>query len=122
MKKIVQMLLTVCMIVLSAQVAFANADKVTIQEGADITTVKRIAIAAPLYTPVDEKAPNKEMLTQIVADASWRKKIEDAIYEDPESAVAISESCVTAGIGVSALGLQFSTTVPIFDSYPLTTI
>ena len=70
MKKIVQMLLTVCMIVLSAQVAFANADKVTIQEGADITTVKRIAVAAPLYTPVDEKAPNKEMLTQIVSDAS----------------------------------------------------
>lgn len=25
---------------------------------------------------------------QIVADASWRKKIEDAIFEDPESAVA----------------------------------
>ena len=70
MKKFVQMLLTVCMVVLSAQVAFANADKVTIQEGADITTVKRIAVAAPLYMPVDEKAPNKEMLTQIVSDAS----------------------------------------------------
>ena len=66
MKKFVQMLLTVCMIVLSAQVAFANADKVTIQEGADITTVKRIAIAAPLYTPVDEKAPNKDMQTHVL--------------------------------------------------------
>ncbi|MBQ1919812.1 MAG: coenzyme F(420) biosynthesis enzyme, partial [Selenomonas sp.] len=70
MKKIVQMLLVVCMVVLSAQVAFANADQVTIQEGADITAVKRIAIAAPLYTPVDEKAPNKDMLTQIVYDSS----------------------------------------------------
>ena len=70
MKKIVQMLLVVCMVVLSAQVAFANADKVTMQEGADITSVKRIAVAAPLYAPVDEKAPNKEMLTQIVSDAS----------------------------------------------------
>ena len=70
MKKIVQMLLAVCMVVLSAQVAFANADQSTLQEGADITGVKRIAVAAPLYTPVDEKAPNKEMLTQIVSDAS----------------------------------------------------
>ncbi|MBQ1808401.1 MAG: coenzyme F(420) biosynthesis enzyme [Selenomonas sp.] len=70
MKKIVQMLLVVCMVVLSAQVAFANADQVTIHEGADITAVKRIAIAAPLYTPVDEKAPNKDMLTQIVYDSS----------------------------------------------------
>lgn len=70
MKKIVQMLLAVCMVVLSAQVAFANADQSTIQEGANLTSVKRIAVAAPLYTPVDDKAPNKEMLTQIVADAS----------------------------------------------------
>ena len=70
MKKVVQMLLVVCMVVLSAQVAFANADEETIQEGADITSVKRIAIAAPLYTPVDEKAPNKDMLTQIVYDSS----------------------------------------------------
>ena len=70
MKKVVQMLLVVCMVVLSAQVAFANADQVTMQEGADITSVKRIAIAAPLYTPVDEKAPNKDMLTQIVYDSS----------------------------------------------------
>jgi hypothetical protein len=70
MKKIVQMLLVVCMVVFSAQVAFANYDNVTVQEGADITSVKRIAVAAPLYTPVDDKAPNKEMLTQIVSDAS----------------------------------------------------
>ncbi|SDP48340.1 coenzyme F(420) biosynthesis enzyme [Selenomonas ruminantium] len=70
MKKIVQMLLTLCMVVLSAQVAFANADKVTVQEGADITAVKRIAVAAPLYMPRDDKAPNKDMLTQIVSDAS----------------------------------------------------
>ncbi|BAL83721.1 hypothetical protein SELR_20130 [Selenomonas ruminantium subsp. lactilytica TAM6421] len=70
MKKIVQMLLTLCMVVLSAQVAFANADKVTVQEGADITAVKRIAVAAPLYMQRDDKAPNKDMLTQIVSDAS----------------------------------------------------
>lgn len=64
------MLVVVCMMVFGVQVAFANTDNVTVQEGADLTSIKRIAVAAPLYTPVDDKAPNKEMLTQIVADAS----------------------------------------------------
>ena len=70
MKKFVQMLLIMCMVVFGAQSAFANADKVTIQEGADITSVKRIAVAAPLYMPANDKAPSKEVLTQILADAS----------------------------------------------------
>ncbi|SHK94397.1 hypothetical protein SAMN05216582_12615 [Selenomonas ruminantium] len=70
MKKFVQMLLIMCMVVFSAQVAFANADRATVQEGADITAVKRIAVAAPLYMPVSDKAPNKELLTQILSDAS----------------------------------------------------
>lgn len=70
MKKIVQMLLIACMVVLGTQVAFANYDNATVQEGANLTAVKRIAVAAPLYTPVDDKAPSKEMLTQIVSDAS----------------------------------------------------
>lgn len=70
MKKFVQMLLVVCMMVFGAQAAFANTDNVTVQEGADLTSIKRIAVAAPLYTPVDDKAPSKDMLTQIVSDAS----------------------------------------------------
>lgn len=70
MRKIFQMLMVVCLVILGTQVAFANADKVTVQEGADLTAVKRIAIASPLYTQVDEKAPNKDMLTQIEYDSS----------------------------------------------------
>ena len=70
MRKIVQMLVIACMVVLSTQVAFANSDKATIQDGADITTVKRLAVASPLYQQLDTKAPSKEMLTQIVYDSS----------------------------------------------------
>ena len=44
MKKIIQMLLIACMVVLGTQVAFANADKVTVQEGADLTAIHRLAI------------------------------------------------------------------------------
>ena len=70
MRKIVQMLVIACMVVLSTQVAFANSDKVTVQEGADLTPVKRMAVASPLYQQLDTKAPSKEMLTQIVYDSS----------------------------------------------------
>lgn len=70
MKKIIQMLAVACMVVLSTQVAFANSDRVTVQEGADIAAVKRLAVAAPLYQQVDANAPDKAMLAQIVYDAS----------------------------------------------------
>ena len=70
MRKIVQMLVIACMVVLSTQVAFANSDKVTVQDGADLTTIKRLAVASPLYQQLDTKAPGKEMLTQIVYDSS----------------------------------------------------
>lgn len=70
MRKIIQMLVIACMVVLSTQVAFANSDRVTIQEEADIAAVKRLAIAAPLYQQVGTDAPDKATLTQVVYDAS----------------------------------------------------
>lgn len=70
MRKIIQMLVIACMAVLSTQVAFANSDRVTLQEGADIAAIKRLAVASPLYQQVDANAPDKTMLAQIVYDAS----------------------------------------------------
>lgn len=70
MKKIVQMLVVLCLVVFGTQAAFANADKTTVQDGADITTIKRLAVAAPRYQQVDSQSPDKTMLTQIIFDAS----------------------------------------------------
>jgi len=70
MKKIFQLVVIVCLIVLGTQAAFANADKETMMEGADITGIHRLAIGLPLYQQVDEKAPDKAKLTEIVYDAS----------------------------------------------------
>jgi len=70
MKKIFQMLLMACLVVLGTQVAFANSDKVTLQEGADLTAVRSMAVAAPLYMQTDERAPDKAMLTKIIYDSS----------------------------------------------------
>ncbi len=69
MKKLVQLLLFVCLTVFGMQVAFANADKITIPEGADIVSVKRLALAAPLYTPT-KGAPTKEELLASMYEAS----------------------------------------------------
>ena len=68
MRKLVQLLVVVCMVLMSTQVVFANADKVTVAKGADITTIHRMAVAAPLYTP-GKSAPTKDELTKVIYDA-----------------------------------------------------
>ena len=67
MKKIVQVMLFICLTVFGMQVAFANADKVTIPEGADIVSVKRLALAAPLYTPTKDAPTKDELLASMYA-------------------------------------------------------
>lgn len=69
MKKLVQMLMVLCMVIMSTQVVFANADKTTIAEGADITAVHRLAIAQPLYVEIKD-APTRAQVTQLIYDAS----------------------------------------------------
>ncbi len=70
MRKLVQLLVIACMVVLSTQIAFANSDKVTIADGADLTSVHRLAIAQPNYYQVDPKSPDKSLLCQIEYDTS----------------------------------------------------
>ena len=69
MKKIVQLFMVLCLVLMSTQVVFANADKVTVAPGADLVSVHRIAVAAPLYVPA-KGAPSKEELTKVLYDAS----------------------------------------------------
>ncbi len=70
MKKLMQMLLVLCLVVFSTQVAFANSDKVTLVEGADITGIHRLALAKPLYMQTDKLAPTMDQLVQIESEAS----------------------------------------------------
>jgi hypothetical protein len=69
MKKVVQLFIVLCMVILGTQAAFANANKVTIAEGADLTAVHRLAIAAPLYVPRKDE-PSKAELIQVLADTA----------------------------------------------------
>ena len=70
MKKLMRLVFVLCLLVFGTQVAFANSDKVTILEGADITGIHRLALAKPLYLPSDTLAPTMDQLIQIEADAS----------------------------------------------------
>lgn len=64
MKRIFQLFVFTMMFVLSAPMAFAYTEKSEVQEGADITTVKAFALAAPEYTPLDG-APSYQDLIRI---------------------------------------------------------
>ena len=69
MKKIAQLFLVLCLLVVGTQAAFAHANKAEVAEGADLTAVHRIALGAPLYVQKKD-APSKDELTQAMADAS----------------------------------------------------
>lgn len=98
MKKLVQIFVVVCMVVLSAQVAFAHSDKETVYEGADLTSVHRLAIGLPLYSPVGEKAPTKEELTKAIADASKVARAYVVSYDEAAKAIKADK-----GIDILAL-------------------
>lgn len=70
MRKLVQILVMLSMVVFATQVAFAHSDKETIEEGADLTSIHRLAVASPRYFPVGKEDPTKEQLTDIVFKAS----------------------------------------------------
>ena len=69
MKRTVQLILMMCMLLMT-QVALAAASGETIEEGADIASVKRLAIAYPDYFKEFDKEPTIEEFTQLVFDAS----------------------------------------------------
>ena len=70
MKKLMRLVFVLCLLVFGTQVAFANSDKATFLEGADITGIHRLALAKPLYIPSSNLAPTMDQLIQIEGDAS----------------------------------------------------
>lgn len=87
MRKLVQALVAVCMLVLSAQVVFAASEKETIQEGADLSSVHRLAIALPEYYPTGEKPATKEEVVEAIAAASKVARCYVLSYDDAAYAI-----------------------------------
>lgn len=79
MKKIFQ-LLVVLFFLSSSQLALAYSDKATVLEGADISHIERLSIAAPLYMPIKD-SPSMEELVQLLDEASKSSKCQIITYD-----------------------------------------
>ena len=88
MKKIVRVFLTLCCLFFTSSFALANADKITIPEGANLKNINRIAIGAPLYLQVKDTAPSLEILTQVLYDAGRATKANVVSYDAVVSSIA----------------------------------
>lgn len=80
MKKILSMLVVICLFALGTQVVFANSDKATVQEGADLSAVHRMAIAMPLYVQI-KNSPTKDAVKQVIYDASKVSHLDILSYD-----------------------------------------
>lgn len=79
MKKIVQLLLAACLLLMS-QLAYA-AEYVTVAEGADITAIQSFAIGKPLYSP-QKGDPTMEELEQVLVSGLNRDEYKVIGYEE----------------------------------------
>ncbi|MBO6304394.1 MAG: coenzyme F(420) biosynthesis enzyme [Selenomonadaceae bacterium] len=70
MKKFLKLVMFTMMFSLLSVTAFAHADQETIAEGADLSSVKRIALGWPLYVKVDEKDLSDREIIETVYGAS----------------------------------------------------
>lgn len=123
MRKLIQMLVIVCMVVLSTQVAFANADKETIIDGADITSVHRIAVGLPLYQPVDEKAPSRDLLTQIAYDSSRVARSYVVSYDTVADNIKATKGVDIKALDRRAAAKEFKENVAsLADAYVIVTV
>ena len=82
MKKIVQILIAACMLLLSAQSVFA-AEFMEVSQGVDLTNIQTIAIAKPHYTP-SQKDPAAIELTKAMINSAETKYFTVVPYEDIE--------------------------------------
>ena len=79
MKKIIQLIIAACMLLMS-QLAFA-AEYVDIPEGVDLTTISSFAIGKPLYTPKNGD-PTMEQLEQVLVEGLDIDNFKVIPYED----------------------------------------
>ena len=108
MKKLIRILCVLSMLLVSTcAVAFANADKATVMEGADITGIHRLALNRPYYVVNDKLAPTLDQLIQIEADAAKVTRMYVIGYP------AVAES-IKADKGVDILALDRRQSAKVF--------
>lgn len=84
MKKILQLSLFVLMLAVTSM-ASAASEKSTLQEGADLSSIHKLAIAAPNYYQTDSKAPTYDDFVEILYNASKSSRTEVIPYSEFQS-------------------------------------
>ena len=123
MRKLVQAFLIICMVVLSAQVAFANSDKVTVYEGANLSSIHRLAIGRPLYTPVAKEDPTIDDLTEAVASASKVARCYVVPYNDMAQGIRADKGIDIKALDRRKAAAEFKKSVAKYaDAYVILTV
>ena len=100
MKKLIRILCVLSLLLVSTcAVCFANADKATVMEGADITGIHRLALNRPYYIANDKLAPTLDQLIEIESSAAKVTRMYVIGYE------AVAES-IKADKNVDILALD----------------
>jgi len=82
MKKLLRLFALLALMLLNLPTAMADSDKTTIQEGADITGIKRLAIGMPLYVPAEKGDPVKEELVDIIYKPHGKGRVYVLSYDN----------------------------------------
>ncbi len=123
MRKLVQALLVICMVVFSAQVAFARSDKTTIYEGADLSSIHRLAIGCPLYTPVAKEDPDNAALIEAVAKASKVARCYVIPYGDMVQGIRADKGIDIKALDRRKAAAEFKSSVAKYaDAYVILTV
>ena len=72
MKKLMQMMLVICLVLASVQIVSASGEKVTADKDFQLSSIHRLVIADPQYTPIKDgvtKADISNMIYGIVGKA-----------------------------------------------------
>lgn len=123
MRKLLQLLVVACFLTLSAGMAFANSEKVTVAEGADLTNVHRLAIAMPLYTPAAKDEPTKEQVAQAIYDAHTVARAYILSYSDIVADIKKEDNIDLSALDRKQAAKAFQEHVAQFaDAYVVTTV
>ena len=116
-------LFVLALLLMSTQVALAGADKVTLQEGADITFIKRLAVCQPMYIQVNENGIGKDTLTKVIYDASKVTNLYVISYDEIAQNIKSAKEVDIKALDWRKAAKEFKDNVGDFaDAYVLLTV
>lgn len=87
-KKTIKLLIVACVLMLNMQLAMASSSEVWQAEEADLTSLKRIAVFEPLYTPNTDSDITGESIQAMVSEQGQKVRLDTVTKKVVERAIA----------------------------------